>query len=71
MSENDLSEYMTSAEAGELLGLTQTVLARKASRGQLGAIRKGRFWLFPREEIERYAEDIKGKSLTDPTRGRK
>jgi hypothetical protein len=46
-------------------------MAAKAKRGQLGAIRKGPIWLFPRQEIERYAEDIKDKSPTDPTRGSK
>jgi excisionase family DNA binding protein len=71
MAENDLPEYLTTAQAAKILGLTRQHLAAKAKRGQLGALRKGPIWLFPREEIGRYAEDIRNKSPTDPTRGRK
>jgi excisionase family DNA binding protein len=61
---------MTTGEAAERLELTTAVLRRKAAKGKLGAVKRGRQWFFPREEIERYALSVAGKNLNDPTRGR-
>lgn len=66
----DITEYLTTAETAEILGLSAAVLGRKAKRGQLGAIRKGYVWLFLKHEVERYKRAVEGKALNDPTRGR-
>jgi excisionase family DNA binding protein len=66
----EIKEYMTTREAAHYLNLSVTALARKAKRGELGAFKQGRGYLFPRSEIERYAQAVEGKALTDPTRGK-
>jgi len=64
------TEYMNTREAARFLNLSITALTRKAGRGELGAFKKGRGYLFPRSEVERYALSVAGKELTDPTRGK-
>lgn len=66
----DITEYITTAEAAEILGLSHAVLGRKAKRGQLGAVRKGHGWLFLRREVEQYKRAVAGTRLNDPRRGR-
>jgi excisionase family DNA binding protein len=62
-------EFMTTREAARYLDLSITVLTRKARRGELGAVKRGNGWVFPKSQIEAYARAVAGKSLNDPTRG--
>lgn len=65
-----LADYMTTQEAAEYLGLSRSLLARKAKKKNwLGAKKMGRQWFFLRSEVVQYALAIMGKSLNDPTRG--
>lgn len=66
----ELSDYMTTQQAAERLGLTVSLLARRAKKDNwLGAKMIGRQWFFLRSEVERYARAIAGTHKNDPTRG--
>ena len=44
--------WLTSAEAGEVLGLTPTSVNRLARAGKIPAVRHGRRWLYRRHQVE-------------------
>lgn len=70
MAEQALSDYMTTQEAAVYLGVSRSLLARKAKkRDWLGARKIGRQWFFLRTAVKQYAQAVAGKSKNDPTRG--
>ncbi len=67
---NELSDYLTTDEAAEIVGLTPAALRRRARAGELGAVKRGGIWWLQRDEVTQYAVRVQGKALNDPTRGR-
>ena len=59
-------DYLTTKEAGEILGVSERTIQRRIKAGEIRAIDrkelglKGRGWLIPREEIERLKSLEKG-----------
>ena len=48
--------FVTSREAIEIMGISYRHLWRLRESGRFpGAVKPGRFWFFPKEEVEQYA----------------
>ena len=66
----ELADYMTTQQAAAYLGVSRSLLARRAkNESWLGAKRVGRQWFFLKARVLEYARSIAGKSKNDPTRG--
>lgn len=61
-------EYMTSKEAGELLGLTADRVRQLAIDGKLPGQHHGRDWAFLRSDVEAYAASSRPKRGRPPKR---
>jgi excisionase family DNA binding protein len=61
--------YMTTKEAADFLGITQTSVSRLINRNLLKATRFGPVWMVEEQSVKEYHERNKGKSPHDPTRG--
>ncbi len=56
MSTNLDSDFLTSAEAAQVLGAAQITVAQLCQRGVLTARKFAGRWLIPREEVEEFAK---------------
>lgn len=54
----DPTEELTSTEAAEMLEISQPGVRKAIARKKLGARKKGRDWMIPRKEIDRYREEV-------------
>jgi excisionase family DNA binding protein len=70
MSTN-LEDYMTTAEAAEVLGISSMSVARLASKSILRGKKYGPAWMIEKTSVEEYYERTKDKGPNDPTRTRK
>lgn len=51
--------YVTSQEAIEIIGISYRHLWRLREQGRFpGAIKPGRYWFFPRKEVEKHARHV-------------
>src|SRR5918911_4385264 len=55
-----IAGYYTTAEAAEMLGLSQPAMQNAVRRGALRAEKIARRILIPEAEVERYAREIQG-----------
>ncbi len=55
-------EVLTLREAAERLGLSPQTLYLQVRRGRLAATKKGREYLVLGSEVERYRDEVQGKS---------
>ena len=56
-SQELIDSFLTAPEAAEILGLTRNRIGRLCLSGRFkGAVKKDRFWLIPREEVEHYTK---------------
>ena len=56
-----LEEYLTTAEAAEMMGLTRQHVAFLCKSGELpGARKRGNTWLIPRDSVKTYKPGLQG-----------
>ena len=55
MSE-ELAEYVSSAVAARILGISQEAVSQQVRKGRLPAIRVGRNWAIPRDALLEFAK---------------
>ena len=68
-NQNLINSYMTAPEAAEFLGLTRNRIGRLCLQGRFeGAVKKDRFWLIPRESVEKYTRLRTGPKPKTPKR---
>ena len=60
----DLSNYLTTPEVGQQLGVDYTTVERMIRRGQLAAVRVRRFWFVRKDEVESIARAMSKASLS-------
>lgn len=64
-----IDTYMTAPEAANFLGLTRNRIGRLCLSGRFqGAVKKDRFWLIPREDVENYTKLKTGPKPKTPSR---
>ena len=61
-------DYITTAQAAEILGVAQTTVARLIYRKVLKAEKFGPVWQVERGSVEAYRQANEGKAKHDPTR---
>jgi len=59
------SEYLSVTQFAELLSISRTAVHKKIKKGQIKAIRFGKFFAIPKEEIDKILGRIKGKALKE------
>ncbi len=64
----DLSEFMTTQEAAEVLGFTVASVRQMVYKNKLESIRVGRSLLIPKRAVLEYRERTAGMSKNDPRR---
>jgi len=64
----DLSEYMTTKEAADALGLHVKRIPTMVKNKTLEGIRFGRAWMVSRKSVQEYSEKTQGMSKNDPRR---
>lgn len=62
--------YITSPEAGRLLGITQVGVAQLVRQGKIPAVKIANRWLIPRAFVEEYAKTYEGKRGRPRSKGR-
>jgi excisionase family DNA binding protein len=63
-----MPDYLTVEEVAEILGYHSESVRRIIREGKLGADKKSRVWLIPREALKEYQKTLAGKSKHDPWR---
>ncbi len=66
----DLSEYMTTDEAAEVLGFNVKSVRDLVYKGKLKSTHFGRSLLISREGVKEYIEKTMGMNKNDPRRGK-
>ncbi|GAB4504358.1 MAG: hypothetical protein Fur0043_13520 [Anaerolineales bacterium] len=64
----DLSEFMTTKEAAEVLGFHVKTIPMMVRNKTLEGIRFGRMWLVSRKSVAEYKKKTEGLSKNDPRR---
>ena len=64
----DLTEFMTTKEAAEVLGFHVKSIQNMVKNKTLEGIRFGRAWLVSKKSVQAYYEKTKGMSKNDPRR---
>jgi excisionase family DNA binding protein len=59
------SEYLTIPELAEIMGISRIAVYNRVKSGKIKAIRIGRNYAIPREEVLEKAGDITGKTLSE------
>jgi excisionase family DNA binding protein len=59
------SEYLTIPELAEIMGMSRIAVYNRVKSGKIRAIRIGRNYAIPREEVLEKAGDITGKTLSE------
>lgn len=67
----DLSEFMTTQEAAEVLGFTVASVRQMVYKKKLESIRFGRSLLIPKKAVIEYKEKTAGMNKNDPRRNLK
>ena len=66
----DISEYLTTEEAADILGYSPEYVRRMLRNDKLPAEKKAGVWLIPVSAVKNYKEAVKGMDRNDPRRGR-
>jgi len=64
----DLSEYVTTQEAAERLGIHVKTIPRMVKRKKLDRIRFGHAWMVSKQSVQDYLDKTDGMSKNDPRR---
>jgi len=67
----DLSEFVTSEEAANILGYTVASIRQMVFKKKIESIRFGRSILIPKKAVKEYLEKTRGMSKNDPRRSLK
>jgi len=65
----DLSEYMTTQEAADMMGFHLESVRRMLREKELDGLKWGREWLVLRKSVMKYLERTAGMEKFDPRRG--
>ena len=50
-----IDKFVTVSAAARKIGVTGQALRRAIAEGRMIAVKKGRYWLIPKNEVEKYA----------------
>ena len=58
------NEYLSIAQVAKILRISRVAVYKKVKKGQIPAIRVGKFYAIPREDVIKRIRKIKGHPLT-------
>ena len=65
-----LDDYIDTAQAAKVLGITRKSTARLAQKGKIEGFKRGRDWWLLKASVEEFKQAVVGQSKHSPTRGK-